>query len=164
MLGFLKKKENVQPIKELKAYVSGQVIPIEKVNDPVFSSKAMGDGIGIKPSGNLIVAPCDGTITAAMDETKHAVGMTLNNGAELLIHVGIDTVGMGGKGFELFVKTGDVVKEGDKLIQFDSELILSEGLDNICILALTNGEDFTGVNYMTDIKAQAEKTIIVQFP
>lgn len=164
MLSFLKMKIKEEPIKELRACVSGKVIPMEAVNDPVFSSKAMGDGVGIEPSGNLIVAPCNGKISVVMDTSKHALGITLNNGAEILIHVGIDSVSMEGEGFKLFVNKGDTVKEGDRLIQFDPELIHSKGFESTCIVALTNGEEFSGVEFMTGIEAEQGRTVIVRFP
>lgn len=164
MLGFLKKKLKEETIKELKACVSGRVMALENVNDPVFSSKAMGDGVAIEPTGNIIVAPCKGTISAVMDATKHAVGITLNNGAEILIHVGIDTVNMNGEGFKLFVNTNDMVEEGDKLIQFDPDLIHSKGLQTTCIFTVTNSNDFTAVKYVTEIEAEQGKTVLIQFP
>ena len=94
MFSFFKKKE--APVEEnktpvLTAYLSGKVIPIDEVKDEVFSSKALGDGLGIEPEGNVIVAPCAGTVSALMEGSKHAVGLTLSNGAEILIHEGIDT-------------------------------------------------------------------------
>ena len=93
MFSFFKKKE--APVEEnktpvLTAYLSGKVIPIDEVKDEVFSSKALGDGLGIEPEGNVIVAPCAGTVSALMEGSKHAVGLTLSNGAEILIHEGIE--------------------------------------------------------------------------
>ena len=91
MLSFLKKRqEPEEKVRELKAYISGKVIPIEEVADEVFSSKALGDGIGIEPTGDTVYAPCSGTVSVVMADSKHAVGMTLNNGAEILIHEGLD--------------------------------------------------------------------------
>ena len=81
---------------ELKAYVSGKVIPITQVADPVFSSGALGDGIAIRPEEDLITAPCDGEVSMVAD-TGHAMGITLDNGAQLIIHIGLDTVEMNGK-------------------------------------------------------------------
>lgn len=116
MFSFFKKKE--APVEEnktpvLTAYLSGKVIPIDEVKDEVFSSKALGDGLGIEPEGNVIVAPCAGTVSALMEGSKHAVGLTLSNGAEILIHEGIDTVNMEGEGFKCFVKEGQKVNAGD---------------------------------------------------
>ena len=82
-------EENQTPV--LKAYLSGKVIPIEEVKDEVFSSKALGDGLAIEPEGNIVTAPCAATVSLLMDDSRHAVGLTLSNGAEVLIHEGIDT-------------------------------------------------------------------------
>ena len=100
MFSFFKKKQ--APAEEnkpfvVKAYLSGKVVPIEEVKDEVFSSKALGDGLAIIPSGELICAPCAGTISMVAEGSNHAVGMTLANGAEILIHVGLDTVSLNGR-------------------------------------------------------------------
>lgn len=89
----------------------------------MFSSKALGDGLAIEPEENVIVAPCDATVSVLMEGSRHAVGLTLANGVEILIHEGIDTVNMEGDGFEYFVKEGDKVNAGDKLLSFDPEKI-----------------------------------------
>ena len=95
-MGLFKKKD-----KYLKAFTSGKIIPITEVPDEVFAQKMMGDGIAIYPDNNIIVAPCDGKITAIMENTEHAVGITLANGVELLIHVGLDTVNLTEKIFSV---------------------------------------------------------------
>lgn len=160
---FLFKKKKTEIVNELKAFVSGNVIPIAEVQDPVFSSKALGDGIGIEPEGESIVAPCAGTISVVMSDSKHAVGMTLNNGAEILIHVGIDTVGMNGEGFALFVKEGDRVAQGDKLLEFDKSLIESKGLKSTCVLAIANSDDYPRIEYYCGINAVQNETVICKF-
>lgn len=99
-MGLFKRKTKDEPVKSLKAFISGTCIPITEVNAPVFSSKTLGDGIAIKPQGQVITAPCAGEISMVAEESNHAIGMTLNNGAEILIHVGLDTVSLKGKGFE----------------------------------------------------------------
>ena len=114
MFSFFKKKQ--APAEEnkpfvVKAYLSGKVVPIEEVKDEVFSSKALGDGLAIEPEENVIVAPCDATVSVLMEGSRHAVGLTLANGVEILIHEGIDTVNMEGDGFEYFVKEGDKVAQ-----------------------------------------------------
>lgn len=91
-----KKRKNVN---DLKAYISGDLISIDQVNDDVFSKKMMGDGIAIKPKENEVYAPCDGKVTAIFDSTEHAVGLTLDNGMEILIHCGLDTVNLTEKVF-----------------------------------------------------------------
>lgn len=165
MFNLFRKKEvqKEEIVEELKACVSGTVIPIEEVNDAAFASKALGDGIAIKPECDILTAPCDGVISAVMKDSKHAIGMTLNNGAEILIHEGLETVNMGGEGFELFVVQDQIVKAGDKLLKFSSELIEKKGYDPICILVLINGDKFPNVKFTTGIEARQNETILVEF-
>lgn len=111
---------------ELYAPMKGEVLDVSKSADPAFASKAMGEGVAINPSEGVIYAPADGTISLIFP-TKHAMGITLNSGVELLIHVGIDTVKMEGEGFETFVETGAKVKKGDKLLSFDMDLVKEKG-------------------------------------
>ena len=106
--------------------MKGEVLDVAKSADPAFASKAMGEGVAINPSEGVIYAPADGTISLIFP-TKHAMGITLNSGVELLIHAGIDTVKMEGKGFETFVETGAKVKKGDKLLSFDMDLVKEKG-------------------------------------
>ena len=164
MFSFFKKKKDEAPASKnvLKAYVSGKVIPIEEVNDPVFSAKILGNGLAIEPTDELILAPCDGVISTVMLESRHAVGISAANGMELLIHEGVDTVGMNGEGFELFVNEGDTVKAGDKLIKFDANLIKSKGLAATCILAITNFDEFPNIKLHTGVDAVAGETVIVE--
>lgn len=98
-MAFFKRKTKEEPVKSLKAFVPGKVISITEVNDPVFSSKALGDGIAIQPAAQVITAPCDGVISMIAEESNHAIGMTLNNGVELLLHIGLDTVSLNGEDF-----------------------------------------------------------------
>ena len=164
MLSFFNKKKNETTVSSnnLKAFLSGKVIPIEEVNDSVFSAKILGDGLAIEPENELIVAPCDGVISTVMADSKHAVGITAENGMELLIHEGIDTVALNGEGFELFVKEGDNVKEGDKLIHFDAKLIKSKGYQTTCILVVTNSDDFPNMKLHTGMDAVVGETVIVE--
>lgn len=151
-----------EPVKELKAFISGSVIPVTDVSDPVFSSKAMGDGIAIRPDEQKITAPCDGEISMVAD-TGHAVGITLNNGAELLIHVGLDTVSLNGEGFRVLVKDGDKVKQGASLLEFDRALIEGKGLPTDCILVLTNTDDFPNAGFISGMDAKQGETCICTF-
>ena len=109
------------------APLSGTVKPIEQMPDSVFSSKCMGDGVMIEPTGTCAVAPADATVSVTMPASSHAVGLTLANGMELLIHVGVDTVDMKGDGFTCHVSQGDRVKAGDVLLAFDPEKIAAAG-------------------------------------
>lgn len=160
---FFKKKEKMEENKsELKAYISGKVIPITEVADPVFSSKALGDGIAIIPEGNTVFAPCDGTVSMIAD-TGHAVGITADNGAEILIHIGLDTVSLNGEGFRVMIKQEKKVKAGDPLIKFDKEFIEEKGLTSSCILIVTNANDFPGLEFRSGIMAVQGKTVIGVF-
>ena len=166
MFSFFKKKQ--APAEEnkpfvVKAYLSGKVVPIEEVKDEVFSSKALGDGLAIIPSGELICAPCTGTISMVAEGSNHAVGMTLANGAEILIHVGLDTVSLNGKGFKILVKEGQKVKPGTKLLKFDKSFIESEGFDTACVFVLTNCEDFPDVRFFTGQDVVQNETVICSF-
>lgn len=157
------KKSREEKVREMAACVSGRVIPLKEVKDPVFAEGSMGEGIGIEPKSNVVMAPCAGVVTVAMEDTRHAIGLKLNNGAEILIHVGIDTVEMGGEGFELFVKENENVHAGDKLIQFDADFIHSKGLEATCIVLLTNADEYPHAEYISGMNAEAGKTIIMKF-
>ena len=123
---------------ELSAYLSGEVIPIEEVPDQVFSEKVLGDGLAIEPTDSVLLAPADGEITVVNEGTYHACGILLDNGAEILLHIGLDTVSMNGDGFTPFVKEGQRVKRGDKLIAFDPEKIQAAGHPCVTVLVVTD--------------------------
>ena len=122
--------------------VEGQVVALSEVNDEVFSSGMIGEGFGIIPTSGELIAPEDGEITMLF-ETNHAIGLKTRNGAELLFHIGLDTVQLEGKHFTPYVKAGDQVKQGQPLIQFDLEAIKAAGFDPIVICVVTNQENFT---------------------
>ena len=124
--------------------IIGQAVALENVNDPVFSSGAMGQGIAVKPSEGVVYAPADAEVTIAF-ATGHAFGLKTANGAEILIHVGIDTVSMNGDGFEKKVAQGDKVKAGDVLGTFDSAKIAAAGLDDTTMVIVTNTADYASV-------------------
>lgn len=122
--------------------VDGQVVALSEVNDEVFSSGMIGEGFGIIPTSGELIAPEDGEITMLF-ETNHAIGLKTRNGAELLFHIGLDTVQLEGKHFTPYVKAGDQVKQGQPLIQFDLDAINAAGFDPIVICVVTNQENFT---------------------
>jgi PTS system glucose-specific IIA component len=134
---FNKKKKKF----EVVSPISGECIPIDQVNDEVFSKKMMGDGFAIKPNGktNEIVAPIDGTVVALPD-SKHAVGIksTLNN-IDILVHIGLDTVALQGKGFTSEVKLNERVNEGDPLIKVDFNKMKKSNIDMTTIVIFTDG-------------------------
>ena len=123
---------------ELKAFLTGKTVDITKVPDDVFSKKVLGDGIAIEPAGNTVVAPAAGTVTVMIEDTKHAIGLKLDNGVELLIHVGLDTVKMGGRSFNYLVAKNQHVVAGQKLISFDPEAVKSAGYQSITMLVIAN--------------------------
>jgi PTS system sucrose-specific IIBC component len=126
------------------APIVGQAVALSDVNDPVFSSGAMGQGIAIKPSEGVVYAPADAEVIIAF-ATGHAYGLKTANGAEILIHVGIDTVSMGGEGFDQKVAQGDKVKAGDVLGTFEAEKIAAAGLDDTTMVIVTNTADYASV-------------------
>ena len=129
---------------EVVAPMVGTVVPLSQVNDPVFSSGAMGKGYGIRPADGRVLAPFDGTVMVAMD-TGHAVGLKSTDGVELLIHIGIDTVNLGGKHFTLHCKRGDVIHKGDPLVTADLAAITAAGYDPTTIVVCTNSGQFTDI-------------------
>ena len=147
----------------LKAYLSGRAIPLEEVPDEVFSQHVMGDGLAIEPEDETVVAPADGTVSAVMEDSRHACGLTLANGVEVLIHVGIDTVNMNGDGFELFVKEGDTVRCGQPLIRFDKAKILAAGHPATTVFVVTDEGDASGFRFMTGMETKAGSTDIVSY-
>lgn len=129
---------------KLGSPIVGEVVALNEVNDPVFSSGVMGQGIAVKPSKGVVYAPADAEIAIAFP-TGHAYGLKTDNGAEILIHVGIDTVSMNGEGFEAKVSQGDRVKAGDVIGTFDSEAIAANGLDDTTMVIITNTMDYAEV-------------------
>ena len=122
----------------------GQVIPLSEVNDPVFSSEAMGKGCAVIPSEGKVFAPFDGTIVGLLD-SHHAVGMESENGIEILIHVGMDTVKLGGKHFTCHIEDGQQVKKGQLLLEFDMDAIKAEGYEIVTPVIITNSDEFTEI-------------------
>ena len=125
---------------EIKSPMNGTVIPLSEVPDAVFSSEMLGKGFGVEPSEGKAYAPVDGEVTTVFD-TKHAIGLMSKHGVELLIHIGMDTVKLNGKGFDVKVKTGDQVKAGDLLAEFDMDLIKGEGYPVTTAVVVTNTDD-----------------------
>jgi phosphoenolpyruvate-protein phosphotransferase len=125
----------------LLAPLSGPVVPIEDVPDPVFAGKLFGDGIGLDPLDNLLIAPCDGTISH-LARTGHAVTLTTGEGAELLLHIGIDTVELKGEGFTPKVREGERVVAGQALIEFDSDYVARRAHSLVTVVAIANGDAF----------------------
>ena len=143
------------------APVSGKVICREDIPDETFASGIMGEGVGIKPEEEIIVAPFDGEITSVVD-TGHAVGLTSSDGVELLIHVGVDTVKMQGDGFQVFVTEGQKVKTGEKLLKFDRDKIRKAGYIDTTAVLVTNSDDYSSVKTVAENVKQKDTVIIIE--
>jgi glucose-specific phosphotransferase system IIA component len=127
----------------------GTAMPLDKIDDPVFSQGVLGPGCGMEPADETVCAPFDGTISQVTD-TKHAIGITSTGGAEVLIHVGMDTVEMEGDGFECLVKMGQSVKKGDALMTFSIEKIKAAGHPATTAIVVTNADEFAAVELVAE--------------
>ncbi|MBM7584242.1 PTS system glucose-specific IIA component [Bacillus pakistanensis] len=134
------KKEDAPTTVSIYSPLSGNLLPLEQVPDPVFSQKMMGDGLAVEPTDGKVVSPIEGEVMQVFP-TKHAVGLKSKNGAEVLIHIGLETVSMEGKGFEAHVSEGSKVSVGDPLITFDMELVKEKAKSTITPVIVTNGDD-----------------------
>lgn len=142
MFGFFKKNS------KLVAPVDGKVIDLSQVPDPVFAQKMAGDGVAIDTTGDTIVAPCDGELSLIFN-TNHAFAITLKDGVELLVHIGIDTVSLNGEGFERLAEQGTTVKAGTPIIKINRDVITSKGLSLITPVLITNPD------VVKDLKAES---------
>ncbi|WP_424514252.1 PTS sugar transporter subunit IIA [Psychrobacillus psychrotolerans] len=149
------KKNKVQVFSPL----SGQVIPLEQVPDPVFSQKMMGEGVAIMPTGGDVVAPIDGTVVL-ISKTKHAIGIRTKDDTEVLIHVGLETVTLKGEGFTVFVNEGDVVSTGQKLMTVDWDFIKDKVPSIITPVVITNSAERT-VEYTDASASVAGDTLVM---
>lgn len=156
MFEFLRKNN----IRELKAMVSGKVIPVTEVTDDVFSSCMLGNGVAIHPAGDTVVSPVNGEISVTMDGSYHAISIKVAPGFDLLIHIGLDTVSLNGKGFTSYVSMGQKVKTGDKLITFNKEYIESMGLCSDIVLVVLDNPELPALKYLTGMDAVAGETVI----
>ena len=133
----------------LNAHAAGKALPLEEVEDDVFSQKILGEGAAVEPSEGKLYSPCDGTVEQVFD-TKHAVNLTSDDGAEILLHIGIDTVKLEGKFFEAHVSDGQKVKKGDLLISFDIKAINDAGYKTTIPMIVCNSDDYGTVNAVKD--------------
>lgn len=148
---------------DIKAVVSGKVIDMSEVPDEMFSQKMMGDGVAIEPAEDIIKAPADAEITMIMEESMHAVGLRFKNGAEMLIHIGIDTVNLKGEGFELLTKSGAKVKVGDPLVKIDRKVIKNAGYKDVVVMAITNSADFPQMKKEVGKKVKVAEDTVISF-
>ncbi len=141
------------------APIEGKSVSLSQVNDITFSEEIMGKGAAIIPSKGVAVSPVNGVISALF-ETKHAIGITAEDGTEILIHIGLDTVKLGGKHFTAHIKSGDKVKIGDLLVEFDIEAIKSEGYEVITPVLVTNSSDYKDVLSLIDKDVKEKDELI----
>ncbi|MFS0786383.1 PTS glucose transporter subunit IIA [Shouchella sp. 1P09AA] len=134
-------KNNVEP-EIIHAPINGTAVAIEEVPDPTFGQKMIGDGLAIEPKEGKVVAPIDGKVVQVFP-TKHAFGIETDNGAELLVHIGLETVAMNGEGFTAHVQEGDKVKAGDVIIEFDLDLVKERAAHTITPIVVTNHDQFS---------------------
>ena len=137
--------------------IDGKVIPLEQLPDETFATAILGPGCGLEPTGDMVYAPFDGTVNQVAS-TLHAVGLTSDDGIEVLIHVGMDTVEMNGKGFKALVKEGDKVKAGTPLLKVDLDAIKAAGHPTATAIIVTNGDD------MGELKMLAEGDVLAGTP
>ena len=145
------------------AFLDGAVIPLKEVGDGVFSEGMVGEGLAIRPVSETLCAPVSGKITMLMDDSRHAVGMMLANGVEVLLHVGIDTVDMQGDGFSYLVHTGDEVKAGTPLLTFSRAKIKAAGHSDVTVCVITNKNDVETFAFHTGMTGKAGETVIASF-
>ncbi|KRL86227.1 PTS system, glucose-specific IIABC component [Ligilactobacillus apodemi DSM 16634 = JCM 16172] len=161
MSGIVTEEKTIQykgVVEEIHTVSDGDVIKIEDVNDPVFSQKMMGDGFGVKPDNQNVYAPVSGTVTSVFP-TKHAIGLLTDAGLEVLVHMGLDTVGLNGEPFDVKVKDGAKVKAGDLLALADLDKIKAAGKDDTIVVAFTNVQDIKEVK-IDKLGHQAAKTVV----
>lgn len=160
MFDSLKKmfEKNAKTI-SLKAVEDGRTIPMDEVNDQTFAQELLGPGIAIVPSNGTVVSPINGTIATVMD-TKHAVCIRGEDGLELIVHAGLDTVELNGKYYQTYKEIGDQVKAGDVLLEFDLEEITKAGYDVTTPIVITNLGDYKITKCLTGQQVKAGKEVI----
>lgn len=149
--------------KEFKAFLTGKVIELKEVNDGVFSEGVMGEGIAIIPENDTLYAPVDATISVLMQDSRHACGLTMDNGMEILLHIGIDTVDMKGDGFRYLVSEGQKVSAGTPLVQFDRAKIQAAGHPDTTVCIITEPGNAKNMKFFTDINGEAKVTVVASF-
>ena len=158
------KGKEVNKESAIYAPITGEYVKIEDIPDPVFAQKMMGEGFGIKPAEGIVVAPFDGEVVNVFKPSNHAVGVKAANGLEVLVHVGLETVQLGGEGFEALVNTGDKVTKGQELLKFDIDTIDSKVKSTISPVIITNTDDAEEINIesLTSLQKGETKAIDVK--
>lgn len=155
--------ETTQESQVLTAFLRGKVITLKEVNDGVFSEGVLGEGLAILPDDDTLYAPADAEVVMLMEDSRHACGLRLDNGMELILHIGIDTVDMKGDGFEYLVKQGQKVKQGQPLVRFDRSKIKKAGHPDVTICVITGGSEGKRVQFHTGMDAVETTTVIAEF-
>ncbi len=145
---------------DFMAFLTGKTVAITEVPDATFAEKVLGDGIAIEPTDNILVSPVDGVVEQTMEGSNHAIGITMDNGLEILLHIGLDTVSMNGEGFVMHVAKDDRVKTGQELISFDPEKIKAAGHSVITIMVITNDAGYESFRFDAGIQVKAAENVI----
>lgn len=148
---------------KLCAMAHGVCIDLSEVEDEVFSSKMMGEGIAIIPSSGVLYAPCDGEIVVVMEDSKHAVGIRNGDNVEVLLHIGLETIQLNGKGFTLQCKVGQHVEVGDVLIQFDQTLLHEQGIKDTIMMVVVNDNGYQITNNMIGEQVCAKDACVISY-
>lgn len=159
----MKAAETEEGEKIFKAFLTGKVIPLKDVNDGVFSEGVMGEGLAIVPDNETLYSPVDAEVSVLMEGSRHACGLSMANGMEVLLHIGIDTVDMNGDGFEYLVSQGQTVKAGDPLVRFSKEKIKAAGHPDVTVCIITEEGNAKNIQFKTGMQAKAQETEIVSF-
>lgn len=146
----------------LASPLNGRAIAMSQVRDPIFSQEILGPGTAILPSDGEVVAPADGTVTMVLD-TRHALSMRTDLGAEIMIHIGLDTVQLKGNYFSSCVKNGDHVKKGSPLLSFDLKSVKAAGYDVTTPVVVTNSHDFPKIDCRSGMETKAGETVIIRY-
>lgn len=164
MFGLFKKgkKEKVQKIKGFYSMIDGKSIDLSEVNDDMFSNRVLGDGIAVEPTSNVVVSPCNGKITLITD-TKHAIGIENEDGVQVLIHIGLDTVRLNGQGFECLCKVDDEVKVGEPLVNIDRELLKKENISDVTMMVLVEQNEYKLSACHTNELVNAGKSLLIEY-
>ena len=156
-----KKKEEKQP-KGFYSILDGESIDLSDVEDEMFSNRVLGDGIAIKPTSDTVVSPCNGEVTLVAD-TKHAIGLKNEDGVEVLIHIGLDTVKLNGEGFEALCKVGDQVKVGAPLVKVDREFLKQKNTPDVTMMVVVEPNGHQISKYNINNSVEAGKDLLLEY-
>lgn len=160
MFGFLKGKNKKEKV--FYSMVTGKSIDLSQVDDEMFAGRVLGDGIAVWPEVDMFVAPCTGTVTTVTD-TKHAIGLENEDGVQVLIHIGLDTVKLNGKGFETYVEPGQQVKAGDPLVKVDREMLRKEEIPDVSMLVFVEPNGHKLSKFYTEQAVEAGTSPLVEY-